>query len=286
MNKKERFKTSQEDLMCLSDDLLLLNGHLIAMRKRSQTAKTPGYETYEASDLELDQIKEPEWWRSNVILSKKELRGRIGKIPLGHTLDGVLNLFAKAHPELVVKHAKTGAVRIRQHDVVHFYRFLAEMNQAANRKQLKNGLTAGAILQEYLFTTDISSSSLEKKIREFVERNPASNVPIRKKVVLGNGKIRNQGEPAIDPSYLQDFFKFAGLTVAVERAVQAKEVIQPKIITSAPDYPTDPTLQPMSDHEMDVVATRLMAQNITNADAANEAIFAEIKKIASGHNDR
>lgn len=286
MNKKEQFKTSQEDLMCLSDDLLLLNGHLIAIRKRSQTAKTPEYETYETSDLELDQIKEREWWYSNVILSKKELRGRIGKIPLGHTLDGVLNLFAKTYPKLVVKHAKTGAVRIRQHNVVHFCRFLAEMNQAENSKHLKNGLTAGAILQEYLFTTDISSSSLKKKIREFVEYNPASNASMKKKVVLGNGKIRNQVEPAIDHSYLQDFFKFAGLTVAVERPVRAKEVIQPKIVTSAPDYPTDPTLQSLSDQEMDAIASRLAGQNITDTDDANDAIFAEMKRIADSRDDR
>ena len=91
---------------------------------------------------------------------------------------------------------------------------------------------------------------------------------------------------AIDIAVLQDFFKFADLKPSVDNEMPIKKIEQPEIDPTAPDYKSDPTLQAISDQDMDIIASRLAEQTIVDVEAANDAILAEIKNISSGYDDR
>lgn len=248
----------------------------------------PQYETYEHTEQELTKITGYErqqhgYGERNTILSLDHISKEVGKLPRGYTWEEVLDLFAKAHPEHVVIHGKTGAVRIRQDDAVYLHRFLKELE---DNERLKHSLTADAILQQYLFDKDISDDSLDKKIHEFAKENPDSVTSTKKKVTLADGKIRNKRVYAIDIAVLQDFFKFADLKPSVDNEMPIKKIEQPEIDPTAPDYKSDPTLQAISDQDMDIIASRLAEQTIVDVEAANDAILAEIKNISSGYDDR
>lgn len=248
----------------------------------------PQYETYEHTEQELTKITGYErqqhgYGKRNTILSLDHISKEVGKLPRGYTWEEVLDLFAKVHPERVVIQGKTGAVRIRQDDAVYLHRFLKEME---GNKRLKHSLTADAILQQYLFDKDINGDSLDKKIHEFAKENPDSVTSTKKRVTLADGKIRNKRVYAIDIAVLQDFFKFADLKPSVDNEMPIKKIEQPEIDPTAPDYKSDPTLQAISDQDMDIIASRLAEQTIVDVEAANDAILAEIKNISSGYDDR
>lgn len=220
------------------------------------------------------------------IMFKTDLFAFTPKIPYGHTLNSLLEKFADIHPDMVVQDAKTGDFYIRKLALGSFMDFMNDFI-SKRKEQLKNSLTADAILQKYLFSKNISEGSLDKKIREFAKQNPDAVMPTPKTVHTTDGTMRNKRVYAIAHSYLQEFFKFAGLTVVDRPVVEPPtQPTQPKIDPTAPGYKTDPTLQSLSDQEMDTIASRLAGQNITNADDANDAILAEITRIATGREDR
>lgn len=305
---------------------LLLNAHQFAASKRSRMAKSenknatlpdsiaqsttahvldstrvndatnmehsPKYEIYSETDEELQRIYSREWRRCkyeeryypNPILPRISLGSYIGRQP-GYTSDEILELFANAHPELVARHAETGAVRMREQKVHHLRTFIREL-QEKDKERLKYCLTADDILKEYLFAREQTGKTLENKIRAFAKQNRKAVVPTTK-LFLSDGRMRKRTVFAINKLYLQDFFKFAGLTV-VDRPVleSPSRPTQPKIDPSAPGYKNDPTLQSLSNQEMDVIATRLAGKNITDADAADDALFKEIAQVIASRDDR
>lgn len=260
---------------------------------------SPKYEIYSETDEELHRIYSREWRRyeyeewhypdpnrrqPNPILPQKILGSYIGRQP-GYTSDEILKLFANAHPELVARHAETGAVRMREQKVHHLRTFIREL-QEKDKEQLKYCLTADDILKGYLFAREQTDKTLENKIRAFAKQNRKAVVPTTK-LFLSGGRMRRRTVFAINKSSLQEFFNFAGLTV-VDRPVleSPSRPTQPKIDPSAPGYKNDPTLQSLSDQEMDVIATRLAGKNITDADAADDALFKEIAQVIASRDDR
>ena len=220
------------------------------------------------------------------IMFKTELFDYIPKIPYGHTLNSLLEKYADIHPDMVVQDANTGDFYLRKIALGSFMGFANDFI-SKRKEQIQNSLTADAILQKYLFTKNISEGSLDKKIREFAKQNPAAVIPTSKAVPKTDGNMRSKKIYAVGRSYLQDFFKYAGLTIVDSPVVEtATQPTQPKIDPSAPGYQTDPTLQSLSDQEMDAIASRLSGQNITDADDANDAIFAEMKRIADSRDNR
>lgn len=220
------------------------------------------------------------------IMFKTELFDYIPKIPYGHTLNSLLEKYADIHPDMVVQDANTGDFYLRKIALGSFMDFTNDFI-SKRKEQIQNGLTADTILQKYLFTKNISEGSLDKMIREFAKQNPDAVMPTPKVVALDGGRVRSKKVYAIEGSYLQDFFKFAGLTVVDRPVVEPPtQPTQPKIDPSASGYKNDPTLQSLSNQEMDVIATRLAGKNITDADAADDALFKEIAQVIASRDDR
>lgn len=322
MNKKEQFAKTYEILKGLSaqvdghrkilfehspesraedtDIILSTKAKESATRNLSDSApadEKPKYEQFTAT------YKNINWWLypnekdrfvvaynqariGKPIMFKTELFEYTPKIPYGHTLNSLLEKYADIHPDMVVQDAQTGDFYLRKIALGSFIDFANDFI-SKRKEQIQNSLTADAILQKYLFTKNISEGSLDKKIREFAKQNPDAVMVTPKLVTTTDGPMYNKRGYAIARSYLQDFFTFAGLTV-VNRPVAEPptQPIQPNIDPSAPGYKSDPTLQSLSDQEIDAIASRLAGQNITDADDANDAILAEIKRIADSRDNR
>lgn len=322
MNNKERFKRAHELLRGLSAQADERHKFLSKHAQESRPEDTKNISSITSDELATRQspnltpaddkpkyeqhttaYKDIAWWLLNndkdrfvqsynrtgggkPIMFKTDLLKYTPKIPYGHTLNSLLEIYADIHPDMVVQDAETGDFYLRKIASYDFRTFIDDF-VSKRKEQLKNSLTADAILQEFLFTKDISEGSLDKMIREFAKQNPNAVMSTPKTMILDGGRRRSKRVYALGRAYLQDFFAFAGLTVVGKPVVeQPLQSTQPKIDPFAPGYQTDPTLQSLSDQEMDAIASRLAGQNITDADDANDAIFAEMKRIADSRDNR
>lgn len=220
----------------------------------------------------------------NPILSRYDLLNKVLKtsIPHGFTLNKLLELFADKYPEFVARHEKTGVIRLRKNNVRLFEEFIKECVSKARENEKENYITVDEILRTYRFSKYETRSSLERKIREFAKQKPQAVIKVSR--IIEDKQMKTIRVLAIKRRLLSDFFKFSGLTINKE--LLSSKPKQIKLDPNTPGYKSDPTLNPISEEDMDAVAYRLAAKKISTKSKADAALLLELEKIAAQRGEK